>query len=77
MNPFLEFRRLVQGSRIVTTGAVVEVDGQTIRVRTRAGVIDARAVDSTLYIAGDEVLLREGLIQGKVRALSTVPIYNV
>lgn len=77
MNPLLELRRLVAPRRRALTGAVVEVSARIIKVRTPKGIIEARAVDATFYVAGDEVLVRDGLVQGKVRSSASVPIYNV
>lgn len=77
MNPYIELKKIMSARKRVTTAEVIEVSGRTLRVRTRSGVIDARAVDATIYVVGDEVLLRDTIVQGKVKSLSTVPKYNV
>jgi len=77
MNPALMLRRLLAGPSTQMTGTVVSVSGQAIQVRTAQGVIDARSVDATTYRADDEVLIRDGIVRGKVKSISSVPIYYV
>lgn len=77
MNPYLELRRLLQRQAASVTGSVVSVSGQALKVRTAQGVIDARSVDATAYNAGDEVMLRDGVVRGKVKPINSVPVYYV
>jgi hypothetical protein len=78
MNPALALKQLIAGGRPSNlTGTVLTVDGQTLKVRTARGIIDGRSVDATTYRAGDEVLMRDSIVQGKVKPAASVPVYFV
>lgn len=78
MNPYIALQRLIGGGRPRNlTGTVLTVNGQGLKVHTGQGVVDARSVDATTYRAGDEVLLRDGIVMGRVAPESSVPIYYV
>lgn len=78
MNPALRLRELLGAGRAANlTGTVIAVDGQALKVRTSRGVIDARSVDATTYRDGDQVLVREGIVQGRVKNDADVPVYHV
>lgn len=77
MNPAEELKRLLAGPPRHVTGTIISVDGQALKVRTARGVIDARSTDAAVYRAGQGVLLRDGIVQGRVAAESDAPIYYV
>lgn len=77
MNPHLELKRLLTAGDAPVTGAVMSVSGAVMKVRTPQGVIDARSVDGATYRAGDEVLVRDGIVRGRVTPAASVPVYSV
>jgi hypothetical protein len=77
MNPLLEMRALLEGRLIPQSGTVVEVAGSAVKVRTFRGVLDVRSADATVYVVGDEVLFKDGIVKGKLKPLSAVEIYHV
>lgn len=77
-NPFLELQRLIVRPALQTSGTIIEVlQNQTYRVRTTSGSLEVKASGNAAYGAGDEVIVRDGLIQGRVRSISSIPTYNV
>jgi hypothetical protein len=54
---------------------VIGIDGDVLRVRTLRGVVEASA--SGAFRVGDEVLLRDGIVQGRVTPAASVPVYYV
>lgn len=77
MNPAEELKRLFAGPPRNVTGTIISVDGQALKVRTARGVIDARSTDAAVYRVGQSVLLRDGIVQGRVAAEADVPVYRV
>lgn len=61
-----------------TIGPVVEVlPGSRYRVRTQGGTVEAAAAAGAAYRAGDEVLVRAGVIIGRARSERALPVYRV
>lgn len=77
MKSIQQLKQYLAPAPTVKTGTVLSVSGQAVQVNTASGVVDARSVDATTYRAGDEVLLRGGIVSGRVRAAASVPIYYV
>lgn len=78
MNPFKELRSVILGKQPAQSGVIVQqLNATTFRVQTPNGVIETSATDGNAYHAGDEVLLRGSIIQGRVRAIANIPTYNV
>jgi len=78
MNPALKLKKLLGIGQVSNlTGTVVSVEGQVLKVRTGRGMVDARSVDATVYRIDDEVLVREGIVQGRVKLTAVVPVYYV
>lgn len=75
MNPIQELKKLVRGGPAVTTGVIISVSADNIRVRTSRGVVVVPAQPG--YKAGDSVLLRGGQVQGKVKSQAELPSYFV
>lgn len=77
MNPYLAFRHLTDAQPKPATGAIVSIDGSVVRVRTARGLIDAKNVEAARYAVGEEVLVRDGAVQGRVKPAASVPVYYV
>lgn len=77
MNPAIELLKRLGQRPANIVGTVVAVEGQAVKVRTSRGLVDARSVDATTYRPGDEVLLRDGIVQGRIKQASEVPVYFV
>jgi len=80
MNAREALRALLVASVRAQTGEVIEVaiDGRSIKVRLAgAGVVEAKVTDATRYAAGDQAQVRDGLAQGKVAAITSIPVYHV
>lgn len=77
MNPAKELRRLLAGAPQTLTGTVIAVDGQALKVRTAHGVRDAKSVGDATYRVDDEVLVKDGIVQGRVTPAAQVPVYYV
>jgi serine acetyltransferase len=73
MNPLIELRRKIAKRTGAQTGTVIEVAGTVLRVRTASGVVVVRGEASV----GDDVLVHEGVVQGRVNAEASVPIYRI
>lgn len=76
MNPYLELRQMLGERTQTLTGTVLSVDAQAVKVRTAQGVIDARSIDGAFSV-GDDVLIKGGIVQGRVKPAASVPIYYV
>jgi hypothetical protein len=77
MNPYLKLKKIFAEKRRTFIGEVVGVTDTVVSVRSSSGVIDARKIDSVAYMAGDHVLVCDGLVRGKVKSASTIPVYYV
>jgi hypothetical protein len=78
MNPIQELRAMLVKPVLQTSGTVIEVlRSQTYRVRTAAGSMEVKAVGNAAYAIGAEVLVRNGIIQGRIKSETTVPTYSV
>lgn len=78
MNPAVQLRKLLLGDPASQSGTIVEAATATsFKVRAATGIIDAKSADGVAYHVGDEVLVAGGLIQGRVKPLGSVPVYNV
>lgn len=77
MSAYDELRRLLGQRKAEITGTVLTVAGQSLAVQTARGTIEARSPDATVYLAGDEVLLRDGIVLGRVKPAASVPVYEV
>lgn len=77
-NPILELRSRLFKQTLQTSGEIIEVlQNSTYRVRTVSGSLEVKAAGNAAFAVGDEVLVRDGIIQGFVKKLSTVPVYTV
>lgn len=61
----------------VISGKVVASAGTTMSVATRSGVVVVPRGGASLYAVGDEVKVANGTIVGKVRDISSLPVYEV
>jgi hypothetical protein len=79
VNPLLELRRLLASKpALQTSGTVIELLRNSMyRVRTASGSIEATASGNAAYASGDEVLILNGVIQGRVKNASAIPVYQV
>jgi hypothetical protein len=77
MNPYLEMRRLMQPTPRSLIGTVISFSGSIVRVRIGSGIVDATRADATLYAPGDSVLVRDNIVKGRLKPLSSVPEYYV
>lgn len=78
MNSIEQLRSLVFGKAPSVSGTIVEVlTPTTFRVSTSTGSVQASATDGAAYRPGDEVMLLGNLIQGRLKTLSSVPVYSV
>jgi len=78
MNPLIELKRLLADAPKQFSGAVVEsVDRNRYRVRGPGGVTEAAAIGGAAFVRGDEVMVRDGVIIGRVRPSAQVPVYRV
>lgn len=60
-----------------TAGKVVASTEVSLSVATRSGVIVVPRERTSLYAVGDEVRVANGVISGKVRSTSSLPVYEV
>lgn len=78
MKPLLRLKRLLADGPTQFSGAIVEaVGGDRYRVRGPGGVTEAAAVGGAAFVRGDEVMVRDGVIIGRVRPSAQVPVYRV
>lgn len=77
-NPYLALREMLSRQAPQTAGTVIEVlRDATYRVRTAAGSVEVKAAGNAAYAAGDSILVRDGIIQGRVKSAASAPVYNV
>jgi len=79
MNPLNELRGLLHARGPSTSGTIIEALG-TSRYRIRAsngGAIEAVAVGNAAFVAGEEILIRDGVILGRLKPSANVPVYHV
>ena len=77
-NPVQELRSLLSRPILQISGVVIEVlQNQTYRVRTMSGSLEAKAVGNVTYPVNSEVLVRNGIIQGRLKNAASIPIYSV
>lgn len=78
MNPLLELRKLLLRPALVASGPVIEVLRNNVyRVRTPSGSLEAAATGNAAYLLNEEVLVSNGIITGRVKAASAIPVYEV
>lgn len=78
MNPIQQLKRLLAGPPSQFSGEVVEALGaDRYRVRGPGGVVEAITSGGLAFVRGDEVMVRDGVILGRVRSTEQVPVYRV
>lgn len=77
-NPLLDLRRLLLKSALQTSGTIIEVlRDSSYRVRTVSGSVSASATGNAAFQLGDEVLVANGIIVGRVNPARSIPVYEV
>lgn len=77
-NPVIELKRLLGTLDTQTSGVITEVlRNGTYRVRTPKSTLEVKAVGGQVFLVNDEVIVRNGLIQGGLRKSSTIPTYRL
>ena len=76
MSSLKKFISAVTSSAVIS-GKVVASAGTTLSVATRSGVVVVPRGEASLYAIGDEVKVANGTIVGKVRDISSLPVYEV
>lgn len=76
MNPI---RRLLKelGTSTPSKGRVVAASANSFTIMTNKGVILADRSSTDPYVVGDEVVMSDGAIRGRVRNPSTLPVFYV
>lgn len=78
MNPLITLRQLINKPVLQTSGSIIEVlPNQNYRVRSVSGALEVKAAGNVNYQLGDEVLIRDGLIQGRIKNINSIPVYDV
>lgn len=76
MNPYQELvGTLKKSTRLV--GEVVGVTGTTIRVRGPHGVVVVNNFGNLVVSQGDTVTVSNGVLLGKTKPESTVPVFHI
>jgi hypothetical protein len=77
-HPIDQLRALLLKPALVGSGTVIEVLRNNVyRVRMPSGSLEAVAAGNAAYLQGEEVLVSNGVIQGRVKNASTIPVYEV
>lgn len=74
MNPSKELIAAIKDVTIIN-GRVVSVIGNKVGVSTSEGVVTSFVVDGITLVIGDTVVLKNGVISGKLRPAGSVPVY--
>lgn len=78
MNPLLDLRRILAAQAPRISGQVLErLDGNRYRISVPRGTVEAVATGNAAFVVGDEVMLREGVILGRVKPAASVRVYSV
>lgn len=78
MNTLGELRARLLGAPAQQSGTIIEaITATSFRVRTAQGVVECNSADGNAYHVDDEVLVRGNIIQGRLKNIATVPVYNV
>lgn len=76
-HPIQQIKKLLKAGSPQTSGKVVAVMRDNIHVATRDGVSIIPRTDATAYRPGDEVILKNGTLQGRRQSEEDIPIYSV
>lgn len=78
MNPLIDLRKILAAQAPRVSGVVIEaLAGDRYRIRASSGTIEAAAVGNAAFVPGDEVMVREGVILGRVKPSRNVRAYTV
>jgi hypothetical protein len=77
VNPFLELREQLVGKPGAFIGKITAIDDSGAMVRGPAGIERATRTGALALSVGDEVFVKDGAIQGRVRASESVPVYRL
>jgi len=78
MSSLNELRRFFAQPPQEASGTVVErIDADRYRISVGAGSIEAVATGGAAFKVGDEVLVRSGVILGRLKAISLLRVYTV
>lgn len=75
MNPLRDLRDILKGRGERKACRVVSVSASTITVASDRGAVVLPRTDATVYAVGDTVVLRGGVLQGRVRDERDLPTF--
>ena len=76
-NPIKQLRKLIATSTSPVSGTVSSVKSGTMYVVTDKGPVEVPIAGSTFYKDGDRVRIINGVVVGKIRDVSDLPVYRV
>jgi hypothetical protein len=78
VNPFLELRGLLgKDQSAATVGRVIAVSAEAVDAQTASGRVRASRPTALTISVGDEVLIENGAVRGRLRAAVSVPVYRL
>lgn len=77
MNPLIELQRIFTPGERTFAGLVVSIDGDAVVIQSATGRARASRPAGLALSVGDEVLVRDGAVQGRLRAAEFLPVYRL
>ena len=78
MNPLFDLRKILATQAPRASGVVIEApSGDRYRIRASSGTVEAAAAGNAAFAPGDEVMVRDGVILGRIKPSRNVRAYTV